>query len=110
VTDTLNALYLETRKTQSAVYLDGKNRAVLHSLRPHGHSTQKPGHCPPAFIRSPTFSHFIAGPLGLREVYRFQNGRRLKVRIWLPSITTINAVARHMLFLLDLDYFMTMIS
>jgi hypothetical protein len=48
--------------------------------------------------------------LGLREVCLFQNGQRSKVRVSQPSITTTNAAAKHLLFLLDLDYNMTMIS
>jgi len=37
--------------------------------------------CRQAGIRSATPANFIAGHLGLREVYRFQNGQRLKARV-----------------------------
>ena len=62
-----SCLYRDTRKAHRALYLDCKNthRASLitasEALSRRGIISLR------AFIRSAPFSHFIAGPLGLRE-------------------------------------------
>jgi len=48
------------------LYPDGKNHAMLRLLRPQRNPTPKRGHYSPAFMRSATFTHFIAGPLAVR--------------------------------------------
>jgi hypothetical protein len=45
-----------------SLYLDGKNRAMLHSFRPQKNCILISGSCLSASIRSATFTHFIAGP------------------------------------------------
>jgi hypothetical protein len=57
--------YRDTRITQTAPTRTAKTRAMLRLLRPQTTRTPMTGHYPPASMHSATFTHFIAGPLGV---------------------------------------------
>lgn len=60
------------------LYPDGKNHAMLRSLRLQGDPTLNRLFYSAAFTRSATFTHFIAGPLGLRFHAQYHDSQRVR--------------------------------
>jgi hypothetical protein len=94
------------------LYLDGKNRAMLRSFRLCVGTLLETEELfwsqPPVAQQRLLF--FIAGPLGLRFRAQYRDSQRAKARVWQLAIAIATTAAKHILFLLDLDYYMTMIS
>jgi hypothetical protein len=57
-----------------------------------------------------TATNQTAGTLCLRFRAQYRDSQRTKARVWQLAIAIATTAARHILFLLDLDYYMTMIS
>jgi hypothetical protein len=97
--DLLSINIVPRHSYNSTNFVPGRQKMRHASFIPVGKGTlTRCSNTAPTSIHSATQTPFIAGPLGLREVPTNRDCQRIKARVWQPSITTINAATKHMLF------------